>query len=684
MSREIIDYIEPIRMEVSPAIPRDNQLEYDLLFIDRVIYELQATLKRAAVQYWLPSATKDCRITYMGQSPTMKLEDIRGKYYLLKYGAKSIMLCYQDDAENIRSSKIYFGRIYEYGGDESKDFKDLIDLYAKINDLPYGKGLQQLVRMFNLNSDSVMKPPQRPSGWTFWSHVHDPKNTSAGYDLGKQYLFYNEDYTLAGVVREIVKADGKVYLPGTLIERSGSFQLLPLAIFSFDKLPLYNAPLLKNRASADIFLTDCLATADQCQSLLQDDFSKVWTTWYSGPKQTLNCDLKLLKNRNVFYVLSGTEAERSLKYEIASHAYYKLMMVADIKLNFIDNYEDAPLLLTPEEFLGRLSSFDIAPPDLTVRKRQLNLHTKTPKDLKADKPIQYLLKPVIPKESISILYAEEGVGKTWAAMSMAYAAAFGVDCFSGRWTASKPVKVLYLDGEMGESALARRNKVISTAMLDDLHDEDLVKRQSNMLFHSMNDEILDLTTPEDQYLVESLIAEENRKGNGKVQLLVLDNLLTLTNFADSGKAWNDLFGWLKRLKHRHISILICHHANKVGGQRGSGVKTAVVDNVIRLQKVNAISTSKIAMKIDIEKGRELFGNDKKSMTLELNPKDEKPCWKVLPRFKNKTELKAHLKLLEEETTLKPDEKAEELEISRNEYYKLKREMVADGQLSKKK
>lgn len=57
-----------------------------------------------------------------------------------------------------------------------------------------------------------------------------------------------------------------------------------------------------------------------------------------------------------------------------------------------------------------------------------------------------------------------------------------------------------------------------------------------------------------------------------VDLLILDNLSTLTGFNDSAKSWNTLFSWMKTLKEKRkhpCSVLVVHHSNKKGEQRGT-------------------------------------------------------------------------------------------------------------------
>src|SRR5271166_3871052 len=69
-------------------------------------------------------------------------------------------------------------------------------------------------------------------------------------------------------------------------------------------------------------------------------------------------------------------------------------------------------------------------------------------------PRQMLLDPWLPEKGLAMIYAPRGVGKTLLAMTCAYALAVG-GAFLG-WRATKPRRVLYLDGEMPGRTMQER------------------------------------------------------------------------------------------------------------------------------------------------------------------------------------------------------------------------------------
>ena len=69
-------------------------------------------------------------------------------------------------------------------------------------------------------------------------------------------------------------------------------------------------------------------------------------------------------------------------------------------------------------------------------------------------PQRFLLDPILASGSAALIYGPAGIGKSFLALGLALAAARG-GRFLG-WTAPKPHKVLYLDGEMRREVVAER------------------------------------------------------------------------------------------------------------------------------------------------------------------------------------------------------------------------------------
>ena len=74
----------------------------------------------------------------------------------------------------------------------------------------------------------------------------------------------------------------------------------------------------------------------------------------------------------------------------------------------------------------------------------------------------YLLSPVLPVQGIGILYAPRGIGKTFAALSIAVAVASGGAVFN--WRAPMPKRTLYVDGEIPATSMQNRLSALVNGM----------------------------------------------------------------------------------------------------------------------------------------------------------------------------------------------------------------------------
>ena len=69
-------------------------------------------------------------------------------------------------------------------------------------------------------------------------------------------------------------------------------------------------------------------------------------------------------------------------------------------------------------------------------------------------PRSYLLEPWLPEQGLVMIYAARDAGKTWFALWLANAVSLGRTFI--KWTAPRPRKVLYIDGEMPLSMMKER------------------------------------------------------------------------------------------------------------------------------------------------------------------------------------------------------------------------------------
>ena len=200
-----------------------------------------------------------------------------------------------------------------------------------------------------------------------------------------------------------------------------------------------------------------------------------------------------------------------------------------------------------------------------------------------------ILDPILSAKSLALLYGPRGLGKTFVALGIAWAAASG-GSFLG-WKAARPHRVLYVDGEMAAVDMKRRLRLFGPApptldfMLADLHPgalPDLARQEGQ------------------QRLMEAW---------GQPELVVLDNLSSLAAFQGDPDSWSSLQRFLILQRRLGRAMLLVHHANKKGFQRGTNRREDVLDLVMAMRRADDYAARDGArFEIHFEKARRLYGH----------------------------------------------------------------------------
>jgi hypothetical protein len=183
-----------------------------------------------------------------------------------------------------------------------------------------------------------------------------------------------------------------------------------------------------------------------------------------------------------------------------------------------------------------------------------------------------LLEPWLQSQSLCMLYAWRGVGKTHVALGTAYALASGGEFL--RWRAPAAVPVLYIDGEMPGPALRDRLAAI-VASADREPPAGFMRFITPDL---QNGPMPDLATPEGQARIEKVI--------GDAKVIIVDNLSCLVRSARENESddWRPIADWALRQRAQGRSVVLIHHANKAGSQRGTSRREDLLDCVIALRR----------------------------------------------------------------------------------------------------
>jgi len=213
------------------------------------------------------------------------------------------------------------------------------------------------------------------------------------------------------------------------------------------------------------------------------------------------------------------------------------------------------------------------------------------------KPRQMLLAPFLPEQGLAMLYSCRGIGKTFLSLGIAAAVASGGNFL--RWTAPRPRRVLYVDGELPAKTLQERFAMVLAGLENCEPAPDTLR----VITPDIQDRAMpDLATLEGQGLIEEHL--------GGIDLLVLDNLSALCRYGNEneGEAWLPIQEWTLDLRRRGISVLFIHHAGKNRSQRGTSRREDLLDTVIALKhSVDYRPNDGLRCEVHFEKTRSMLG-----------------------------------------------------------------------------
>jgi len=218
-----------------------------------------------------------------------------------------------------------------------------------------------------------------------------------------------------------------------------------------------------------------------------------------------------------------------------------------------------------------------------------------------------ILSPWLPRQGLTMIHAERGIGKTHVALGIAYAVASGSHFLN--WEAKQPHGVLLLDGEMPAITLKERLQAITSSNGGIIPTAIFSIITPDFQEYGMPD----LATEEGQLQIQQHITEN-------IDLLIIDNISTLVRSGEENKAegWLPVQEWALKQRARGKSILFIHHSGKKGNQRGTSKREDVLDTVINLKRPSKYSQSDGArFIISFEKARGIYGEDAEPFEAQL-------------------------------------------------------------------
>ena len=236
-----------------------------------------------------------------------------------------------------------------------------------------------------------------------------------------------------------------------------------------------------------------------------------------------------------------------------------------------------------------------------------------------------LLAPWLKAGDQWMVHAKAGIGKTFFSLNVAWAVACGGKYLG--WKAPEARKVLYVDGEMDRyDMFSRMQGIVGAARRDKAGDVEagLLNFQGfQATYQDQGNTFPDLATHEGLEILQ-----EHAEG---MALVVIDNLSTTMRTGDENESayWMNMQDTLVELRKQGTAVLLVHHSNKSGDQRGTSMRDVILNGKINLDTFKYLEDTKEGAQFVIkwEKARGLKGSQTKSVfTFLSEDKDGLPVW----------------------------------------------------------
>jgi phage/plasmid primase-like uncharacterized protein/KaiC/GvpD/RAD55 family RecA-like ATPase len=235
-----------------------------------------------------------------------------------------------------------------------------------------------------------------------------------------------------------------------------------------------------------------------------------------------------------------------------------------------------------------------------------------------------LIDPIFCEADQMMIYGWRGSGKTWIALSLAYALASGGKFL--QWQATRRCKVIFLDGEMRASRLKKRLSLIVAGSENEASDDAL-----QIVTRDMQPLEVDWCDLAEESGREAMIHLIQSSG---AEVAIIDNISAWArtgveeNNEASARGIND---FVLSLRAKGIACVLIHHAGKGGQQRGTSKREDVLDTVIALKKPEEIDAPKgVDSELHFEKARNLDGNDQTPLRVRMVVEDDAAKFEVTP------------------------------------------------------
>jgi putative DNA primase/helicase len=279
-----------------------------------------------------------------------------------------------------------------------------------------------------------------------------------------------------------------------------------------------------------------------------------------------------------------------------------------------------------------------------------------------------LLSPVLREKEVAMIHAWRGIGKTHMGLGIAFAVASGGNFLA--WSAPRPRRVLYVDGEMPGQTMQERLAAIvaQSANADAFEPENL-----RLVCADLQETALpNLSTLAGQAAIKPFVDEAH--------LIIIDSISTLASYGRENEAesWMPMQSWALALRRQGKSVLLLHHDGKGGQQRGTSRREDILDVIISLRRPSDYEPRQGArFEVHFGKARGLHGKDVESFEAQLAVIGGCATWTTRPL--EDAQLARAAALYRDDC--KPGDVAQDLGVSRATAYRLKKLAAERGMLS---
>jgi KaiC/GvpD/RAD55 family RecA-like ATPase len=371
--------------------------------------------------------------------------------------------------------------------------------------------------------------------------------------------------------------------------------------------PLYGLEDLGASDDEPVLVVEGEKAADAAADLFDD---RIVLSWHGGVNAVDRTDWSALKGLDVTIWPDADEAGAKAAQSITKHLLNMANeppKIVELPTNLPKGWDLADLIPDDMDIHALVKNAQPAKGDLSAY-----LLSATALAKRKITPREMIVAPWMATQSVGLVFAKRGLGKTWFGITLAKAIALGRP-FLG-YEVPKPRRVLFVDGEMPLADLQERFKAVGADKIDNI--DILASEIMYQEFHPLN-----INREEDRNLISSMLDRLTQQGR-RPELLIFDNLSSLRMGVEENdnSALDQILVWLMSLRHKGYSTLIVHHAGKTGEQRGASRLEDLLDTTIKLEPSETATNEVASFDLSFTKTRGQRP-DPDQMTLKLEQEE---------------------------------------------------------------